>query len=373
MERVVSGVAGRRGPAASAPPRVALVHALRASIAPIERAFAEHWPDARQQHLLDDALPGDLERAGRVDDAITARFVALTRYAVHAGADAVLFTCSAFGSAIDAAAAAVEVPVAKPNDAMLERAARTGGEVALVATFAPTLASMLPEAVAVAARLGADVRWRPVHVEGALAALSAGDAAAHDDLVAAAVAAHAGDVDVVALTQFSLARVQARLRTETRARVLTTPDAAVLALRARVRRPEPAGSIDAHHSAAAVGRRSAEGNHTVRDDDAFVTPADLRAQRDGERPPLVLDVRSRAEFEEGHVEGALHLPIEALEGRVGELPRDRPIVPYCNMFHPGASRGERARDMLRDLGLDARTLLGGYPAWRDAPADDDAE
>ena len=49
-----------------------------------------------------------------------------------------------------------------------------------------------------------------------------------------------------------------------------------------------------------------------------------------------------------------------------DAPRDRPVVPYCNMFHPGASRGERARDVLCAAGLDARTLFGGFPAWREA-------
>ncbi len=218
------------------PPRIALVHALRASIAPIEDAFAAHWPEAAQQHLLDDALPADLERAGRVDAAITQRFVALARYAVTAGADAVLFTCSAFGSAIDAARETVGVPVMKPNEAMLEEAVRASGEVALVATFAPTLRSMVGEAEAAAAAAGTQVRFRPLHVPGALAALAVGAEREHEARIVDVVAAHADGVDVVALTQFSMARAAPALRRRVSSRVLTTPDSAVIALRGLLQR-----------------------------------------------------------------------------------------------------------------------------------------
>jgi len=100
--------------------------------------------------------------------------------------------------------------------------------------------------------------------------------------------------------------------------------------------------------------------------EAFLTPADLRIRRVGADAPLVVDVRTPEEYAAGHVPGAVHVPIDELERRIAELPRDRTVVPYCNMFHPGTSRGERARDTLRAAGLDATTLLGGFPAWREA-------
>ena len=78
----------------------------------------------------------------------------------------------------------------------------------------------------------------------------------------------------------------------------------------------------------------------------------------------VLDVRSQKEFDAGHVPGAVHMPIEDLESRLSEVPVDQPVVTYCNMFHPGASRGERAAALLAERGFDAAVLEGGYPAWR---------
>ena len=216
------------------PPRIALVHAMRASMAPIEAAFARAWPEAHLAQLLDDALPDDLERAGGVDAAMERRFVALTRLAVDAGAEGVLFTCSAFGRAIEAARDAAPVPVMKPNEAMIAAAIARGGPIALLATFGPTLDSMRPEFEAEAARRGVGLDLRTRHVAGALAALQAGDAERHDVLIAEAAARWGGGASVVALAQFSMARAAERVAAATGGTLLTTPDTAVLELRRRL-------------------------------------------------------------------------------------------------------------------------------------------
>jgi len=216
------------------PPRIALVHAMRASMAPIEAAFARAWPEAHLAQLLDDALPDDLERAGGVDAAMERRFVALTRIAVDAGAEGVLFTCSAFGRAIEAARDAAPVPVMKPNEAMIAAAIARGGPIALLATFGPTLDSMRPEFEAEAARRGVGLDLRTRHVAGALAALQAGDAERHDVLIAEAAARWGGGASVVALAQFSMARAAERVAAATGGTLLTTPDTAALELRRRL-------------------------------------------------------------------------------------------------------------------------------------------
>ncbi len=104
--------------------RITLVHALKHSIAPIEASFARLWPDSRLMNLLDDSLSADLARDGRLTDAMTGRFLSLGRYAASTGADAILFTCSAFGPCIEAVAREqAPMPVLKPNEAMIEQAA----------------------------------------------------------------------------------------------------------------------------------------------------------------------------------------------------------------------------------------------------------
>ena len=208
-------------------PRIALIHALKHSPPPIEAVFAAAWPEARLMNLLDDSLSADLARDGALTAAMTERFVQLGRYAASTGADAILFTCSAFGPCIEAVARDLNIPVLKPNEAMVEEAVASGGTIGLMATFAPTLASMPAE-------FPVDVRVRTFLVDGALAALDRGDTETHDHLVEQA-AASVTDCDVVALAQFSLARSAARVARATGKPVLTTPDSAVRKLRQLLR------------------------------------------------------------------------------------------------------------------------------------------
>lgn len=204
--------------------RIALIHALKHSIQPIESSFAKLWPQPRLMNLLDDSLSADLARDGRLSDAMTERFLALGRYVVSTGADAILFTCSAFGPCIEAVARAhAPMPVLKPNEAMIEQAARSGRKVGLLSTFPPTLVSMPREFLA-------SVELVPKLAEGALAALDRGDRAEHDRLVVAA-SKDLRDCDVIALAQYSMAPAASAVEQASGRPVLTTPDSAVLKLK----------------------------------------------------------------------------------------------------------------------------------------------
>jgi hypothetical protein len=50
---------------------------------------------------------------------------------------------------------------------------------------------------------------------------------------------------------------------------------------------------------------------------------------DPQTRPIILDVRSEASFQEGHITGAISFPLANLATRVGELPKDKLIVAYC--------------------------------------------
>ena len=216
-----------------AAPRVALIHALRLSPPPIMEAFARLWPEPFLMNLLDDSLSADLARDGMITPAITQRFLDLASYARRTGADAILFTCSAFGSCIEAAKAAhPTIPVLKPNEAMIDAAleAAPSGRIGLIATFRPTFESMRREFAEAAAARGVALDLREGFAEGALAALETGDAAAHDR-GAAAAAQTLGDCEAIALAQFSLARAAPEVARTTGKPVLTTPDSAVARLR----------------------------------------------------------------------------------------------------------------------------------------------
>ena len=210
--------------------RITLIHAMAPSIPPITAAFDRLWPEAVLMNLLDDRLASDLARDGALTPAMTERFLRLARYAVAAGADAILFTCSAFGPCIEACSREFPaIPVLKPNAAMIEEAvalAGPQGRIGLLATFAPTLASMPPEFAA----LAPEATVVPALAAGALAALNAGDGAGHD-ADAAQAAGSLRDCDVIALAQFSLSRAAAAVAAATGKTVLTTPESAVRKLR----------------------------------------------------------------------------------------------------------------------------------------------
>lgn len=210
--------------------RIALVHATQVAISPIEDAFLELWPEAERVNLLDDSLSIDRGSAADLSSELFERFTGLTRYAKLAGAQGVLYTCSAFGPAIEAAGKAVNVPVLKPNEAMFADAVSLGKRIGMLATFESAIPTMVAELEEMAGRHGKAVEITVRYVPGALAALREGRADAHDELIVAA-SREIDTVDALLLAQFSMARARRAVQAAVVAPVLTSPNSAVLALR----------------------------------------------------------------------------------------------------------------------------------------------
>jgi Asp/Glu/hydantoin racemase len=223
------------------PPRIALIHALEESVLPARTAFAAEWPEAFCFDLLDTSLAIDLQDAGGLDEAIMERFQVLAHYAsTYHGrtgcTQAILFTCSAFGAAIDAVKAQLSVPVLRPNESAFEEALELGDTIGILVTFGPSQTSLVAELQAMAATRGRNITIKAILVDDALAALKAGDSATHDQLAAQACR-DLGPVDALVLGQFSLARAAPYIRQVTCAPVLTTPACAARALKTRLGHP----------------------------------------------------------------------------------------------------------------------------------------
>ena len=219
-------------------PRVALIHATALAVEPIQAAFERHWPQAVRMNLLDDSLSVDLARDGALTPAMVERFLTLARYAAGTGCSGVLFTCSAFGPAIEAAGAATGLPTLKPNEAMFEQAldlAPAGRplKAGLVATFQASLPSMSAELEAMARARGVALDLRTVFVPEAMQDLAAGRPQDHHRKVAAGAAQLAG-CDVVMLAQFSMAAAREASQADVACPVLTSPDCAALSLKQRI-------------------------------------------------------------------------------------------------------------------------------------------
>jgi Asp/Glu/hydantoin racemase len=221
--------------------RIALIHALEESVAPARAAFATAWPEAYCFDLLDTSLAVDRAKRGMLDQAMFERFRALANYAkssegLGGRTSGILFTCSAFGPAIDAVKAVTGVPVLRPNESAFEEALEVGSRLGLIVSFGPSLDSLEGELSAMAAERGQAVSVRSVLADGALAALKRGDGATHDRLVADA-ARRLADVDVVILGQFSLARARAEIERHTGPPIVTMPESAAQAMRRRIMAP----------------------------------------------------------------------------------------------------------------------------------------
>jgi sodium/hydrogen antiporter len=95
-----------------------------------------------------------------------------------------------------------------------------------------------------------------------------------------------------------------------------------------------------------------------------IKPEELFTQLQSENPPIVLDVRSRAHFEndEGQIPGSIRvLPDQIEEWASGAVSKERPIVAYCTC--PDEASSGRVSRRLKALGFEASALEGGYKAW----------
>jgi rhodanese-related sulfurtransferase len=91
-----------------------------------------------------------------------------------------------------------------------------------------------------------------------------------------------------------------------------------------------------------------------------IEPRKLLAEIEGGAAPLIIDVRSRAEYESGHVPGALHVPFWLVRSTAHglALKPETPVVVYCGH----GPRAYLAGAALRRLGFHAITYLSGHMA-----------
>ena len=78
---------------------------------------------------------------------------------------------------------------------------------------------------------------------------------------------------------------------------------------------------------------------------------------------VILDVRTVSEYESGHLEGSINIPVEVLSGRLSELNPDDELLVYCRT----GNRSTTAVGILRENGYDQIYHMdGGIVAWNSA-------
>jgi rhodanese-related sulfurtransferase len=96
---------------------------------------------------------------------------------------------------------------------------------------------------------------------------------------------------------------------------------------------------------------------------ANLTTRDELAERLARDEVFLIDVRPSMEYKSGHLPGAVRMPIEELPERLHEIPRDRPVIAYCRGEY--CLFADEAVALLREHGIAAARLEGGWPEWLD--------
>ncbi|REJ72457.1 MAG: MBL fold metallo-hydrolase [Planctomycetota bacterium] len=90
---------------------------------------------------------------------------------------------------------------------------------------------------------------------------------------------------------------------------------------------------------------------------------ELDTKRKAEKQLTILDVRTEKEWNDGHIEGALHIHGGTLQDRVTEIPRDKPVAVVCGSGY----RASIASSFLKREGFeDVTNVIGGMSAWKAA-------
>lgn len=210
--------------------RIGLVHALFSSIAPVEAAFAQAWPDAEVVSLYDYSLYADYRHWGKVTPEITRRVTALLEHTAQTGAHGILFTGSLFSESVEVARANMCIPVLTAYEAMIEEAFAVDTHLGLLATVTETITMIERDTDRYASQHGISHTLDSLFVAGAMDALQAGDQSRHDGLIAKA-AGELVDCNALMLAQHSMGPAHSLVEEVPGRKILTSPDTAALKLR----------------------------------------------------------------------------------------------------------------------------------------------
>jgi Asp/Glu/hydantoin racemase len=174
-------------------------------------------------NILDDSLIADIIADGRVTKAVRRRLYTYYDAACDSGADVILNTCSSIGDAAEAAREVFPIPILRIDEPMARMAVGKGTSIGVLATLRTTLEPTMRLLQTCAHEAGVQVRIIEAVADGAFAAITQGDGALHDSLVAEAAKTVARQCDVLVLAQGSMARMEQPLAEYTGRLVLSSP------------------------------------------------------------------------------------------------------------------------------------------------------
>ena len=212
---------------------VSLIHTTPVAVAPVNDAFREIYPEADVRNILDDRLLADLQSmGGEFSPSLKARLGRLVEYSEAAGTDAILLTCNSYSKVALSVAESVGVPFFRADDALLDKAVEVGDTIGLVATVPTALEYASSELLGRAGALGKSTSVVSRLCEDAFQALGRGEAEEHDRILLETIRELEVLVDVIALAQYSMARVMPVVPDDLKVPVLSSPHTGVERIRA---------------------------------------------------------------------------------------------------------------------------------------------
>lgn len=209
---------------------VAILHTTPATIDGFRKILANLAPDVAVHNYLDESLLPQINREGRISDAVAYRFFSLAQGAALAMPDAMLCACSSVGELVERAQATLSVPFLRIDAPMATAVAAKGGKAVVCATLPSTLGPTRRLIAREAARLGTDLTLTDLLIEGAGALLTRGDLAGYDALLQSHFLKLAHEADAFVLAQASMARAVDGLPDDIRAKFTTSPQSGLAAL-----------------------------------------------------------------------------------------------------------------------------------------------
>jgi Asp/Glu/hydantoin racemase len=201
--------------------RVVMIHALVESMSPVKEAFKEEFPEAELINVLDEGLFIDFE--GKITPNLRRRMSQLICYCAEHGANAIGLACSVYAPVVDTARELVDIPVISSYGPVMDEAVRHSNRVGIIASVPATLRDAEYYLCRAAAEHRVAVKPELCLAEDLIPVLRMEGESAFHRRLAEEVNQMAPNVDVVLLSQFSMASALSYLRRNTDVPVLSAP------------------------------------------------------------------------------------------------------------------------------------------------------
>jgi Asp/Glu/hydantoin racemase len=201
--------------------RVVMIHAVAESIAPVRLAFKEVIPQVELVNLLDEGLL--LDFGSHLTPKLRRRMSQIICYCAEHGADAIGLACSVYAPVVDTARDLVEVPVVSSYGPVMAEAAARGPRVGIIATLPATLRDAEHYLCKAADELSVAVQPKLCLAEDLISVLRKEGEEGFRRRLGEEVTRLAPQVDVVLLSQFSMASALAHLQGISPVPVLSAP------------------------------------------------------------------------------------------------------------------------------------------------------